>query len=421
MSSDLGASRWGFRERGVLTVAALLLAVSFWEWFGVSVLVVEQFGVRTARATANAWQISTVWSVAVLLGVAASLLWCVRLRGVTGRASLRPAALVFVALGILLTAWQWSNIEVSGEPSKTLTVITTGDSRPDWPASASAEEELGKKLREGLPLAQEPGYYSDVRLGPEIALFLLVLELSLMASAFFHRPLWLMNAQNAWRDRKELSPGTGARYRETRLSDPAPAGEVPAPNRPEPPPWSAPPSSEIGAVLAVDRVVARGTNVVVLLPTIRVFSTGFLLEVEVVSRQGELSAEDWRYVQMAATPFDQAAGRGGPRDSLLRMGVRFADGTKATTLDRMPSGRRSSGDQPAGPLLSWSPTGAGVRGNEFAFSHFGLWLWPLPPAEDFEFAVEWPLGGIELSSTELDGAAIVSAAGRSARYWPGDR
>jgi hypothetical protein len=45
-------------------------------------------------------------------------------------------------------------------------------------------------------------------------------------------------------------------------------------------------------------------------------------------------------------------------------------------------------------------------------------LWPLPPAESFEFAVEWPFGGIGLTIIELDGAAIVAAAGRSAYYWP---
>jgi hypothetical protein len=42
----------------------------------------------------------------------------------------------------------------------------------------------------------------------------------------------------------------------------------------------------------------------------------------------------------------------------------------------------------------------------------------LPPAESFEFAVEWPLGGIGLTIVALDGAAIVAAAGRSAYYWP---
>jgi hypothetical protein len=32
--------------------------------------------------------------------------------------------------------------------------------------------------------------------------------------------------------------------------------------------------------------------------------------------------------------------------------------------------------------------------------------------------VEWPLGGIALTMTELDGAVIVAAASRSAPYWP---
>ena len=32
--------------------------------------------------------------------------------------------------------------------------------------------------------------------------------------------------------------------------------------------------------------------------------------------------------------------------------------------------------------------------------------------------MEWPFGGIDLTMSELDGAAIVAAAGRSAPYWP---
>jgi hypothetical protein len=59
-----------------------------------------------------------------------------------------------------------------------------------------------------------------------------------------------------------------------------------------------------------------------------------------------------------------------------------------------------------------------MHGRELGFSGLGLWLWPLPPAEPFEFAVEWPFGDIDLSIAELDGAAMVAAAGRSAHYWP---
>jgi hypothetical protein len=82
------------------------------------------------------------------------------------------------------------------------------------------------------------------------------------------------------------------------------------------------------------------------------------------------------------------------------------------------SRRQTCDEPPAGPLLSLSPGSSGMHGREVGFSGFGLWLWPLPPAEAFEFAVEWPFGGIDLTITELDGAAIVAAASRSAFYWP---
>jgi len=70
------------------------------------------------------------------------------------------------------------------------------------------------------------------------------------------------------------------------------------------------------------------------------------------------------------------------------------------------------------PPLETGAVNSGMHGRELGFSGFGLWLWPLPPAETFEFAAEWPFGGIELSIIELDGSAITAAASRSASYWP---
>jgi hypothetical protein len=65
------------------------------------------------------------------------------------------------------------------------------------------------------------------------------------------------------------------------------------------------------------------------------------------------------------------------------------------------------------------PASSGTRGGgELGLSRFGLWLWPLPPREMFEFAVEWPLGDISLTIAELDGTAIADAAGRPLYYWP---
>jgi hypothetical protein len=202
--------------------------------------------------------------------------------------------------------------------------------------------------------------------------------------------------------------------------EPLPAGdETVAVGLPETPPWSGPSPLETATVLAVEQTMARSPNVVVRLPTIRAFRAGCMLDVEVVSRQGELSEDDWWDLRSSVYGGHHRL-RGGaslPR-RLLRLGVRYADGRKATTVESRPRRGQARDEPPAGPVLSWWPGSSGMHGRELGFSGFGLWLWPLPPAEAFEFAVEWPIGGIELTIASLDGAAIVAAAGRSAYYWP---
>jgi hypothetical protein len=203
--------------------------------------------------------------------------------------------------------------------------------------------------------------------------------------------------------------------------EPPPIGPEPAePDRPEVPPWSLPPELELGAVVAVERIVARSENVVIVLPTIRAFGSGCMFNVEVVSRQGTLSADAWWDLMMSGPINPLPSRAGGPLpDKLLRLGVRYASGAKATTVERVRP--ESASAEPPGPVLSWHPGGGGGgrrRGGDYMFHYFGLWLWPLPPPERIEFAVEWPFGRIGLTLVEIDGAAIVSAAQRSAHYWP---
>jgi hypothetical protein len=169
-------------------------------------------------------------------------------------------------------------------------------------------------------------------------------------------------------------------------------------------------------MIALDQEVGRGPNVVVSVPTLRAFTSGCMIDVEAVIRRAGVTMDLWWDMRTVVHLVVRSDSGAGLSDRVMRLGVRFADGTKATTLDPVP-GRDSP---PAGPLLSWSPRSSGGGrhgGEEYSFDNFGLWLWPLPPAEPFEFAVEWPLGGVELTITELDGAAIVSTAARSRSYW----
>ncbi|GAA1684969.1 hypothetical protein GCM10009733_097150 [Nonomuraea maheshkhaliensis] len=206
--------------------------------------------------------------------------------------------------------------------------------------------------------------------------------------------------------------------------EPPPAREddSPAP-RPGLPVWYAPPADQAGRVTLLGVVLARTPNAVITLSAITAFSTGCLLNVEVATRRHTLSADDYQALQMSLFPImvpGLTSGRPLP-EALLRFGVRFADGTKATTVGQRFERSRFTQEAPPGPCLFWLPGGMSMRsGDENAASvvPVGLWLWPLPPKEHFELAVEWPAGGVELGFTSLDGSAVAAAAERSAPYWP---
>ena len=44
-----------------------------------------------------------------------------------------------------------------------------------------------------------------------------------------------------------------------------------------------------------------------------------------------------------------------------------------------------------------------------AYGRWLMWLWPLPPPEPFEFAVEWPAFDVPLTFNEIDGGEINAA------------
>ncbi|MFC5832642.1 hypothetical protein [Nonomuraea insulae] len=194
------------------------------------------------------------------------------------------------------------------------------------------------------------------------------------------------------------------------------------PPKPGLPAWHAPPAEEMGAVMVSGLMLARTPNVVIAVPTIQAFSTGCLINADIVTRRHTLSPDDFQALQLSVYPHmvtGVSAGRSLP-DNLLRFGVRFADGSKATTVGQKLDRTGLPQDPPPGPRLSWLFGGMSMRSGDDGAGNpvIPLWLWPLPPPETFELAVEWPAGGVELSIVELDGAAIVSAARRSAPYWP---
>ena len=106
-------------------------------------------------------------------------------------------------------------------------------------------------------------------------------------------------------------------------------------------------------------------------------------------------------------------GATGIPDEALRLGVQFADGSKATVFD----GARwfAEKDGPQGPVLLQRGGGGGGKSWDF-----GFWVWPLPSEGPFRFVCEWPSKGVELTSFEIEASTIRDAAARAETLWPDD-
>ncbi|MGP3933862.1 hypothetical protein [Nonomuraea sp. KM88] len=160
-----------------------------------------------------------------------------------------------------------------------------------------------------------------------------------------------------------------------------------------------PPISTMGAIVTVERVLARTPALAVLLPMIQAFDTGCLLNIDVVARNAAAP-------RGLALQLDSAFS--GEESTSLHITLRYPDGVEVAS---------DADHHCAPPSLSWFP--GGVRGDAtFTLYQTPLWLHPLPPPEDFVLTMEWPWAGIGLEIVRLDGAAIAGAAARSKHCWP---
>jgi hypothetical protein len=187
----------------------------------------------------------------------------------------------------------------------------------------------------------------------------------------------------------------------------------PPPPPPEPPEehrqpaWIGPPENELGVAVPVRRVLYRTDDLAIALLGVVAYSNG--IELQVVMRRRHL-AEDPDPMLFHMRRRHNQTGELAPE--VLRFGVEYPDGRKATNLGNpFPFGE----EEPAGPILMEHGGGGGGRS-----WNFGYWLWPLPPTGPLRVVIEWPIAGIPLTDTELDGAVIAAAAASVDVLWPGD-
>lgn len=147
-------------------------------------------------------------------------------------------------------------------------------------------------------------------------------------------------------------------------------------------------------------LLARSPTAAIYISYLDAYPTGLMLEVNVIA-----SAEHGFDTDILGL-FGRHCPVVGKGDSelpphLLRIGIQFSDGRKATNV--------AGHDHPAEGPVMW-PLGGGGGGGRFTQ---GYWVSPLPPCGPLELVCEWPAVGIPLTRRELDAQLILDAAERA--------
>jgi hypothetical protein len=177
--------------------------------------------------------------------------------------------------------------------------------------------------------------------------------------------------------------------------------------------WQGPPTDVLGTVVPVQQFVARTDHAVVALQHLIALPEGCILSLRLAVRRGSLDESAWNDVLGTASVGhpDLTAPEEG-----LTFGVRFPDGSRATTVEHSIKGWAPRSDRPERPMLV--EIGSESSSDDQYFNgRQELWIWPLPPLGPFEFVVEWQSLGLDLTSHTLDGSAVVRAAEDARPFW----
>jgi hypothetical protein len=173
-----------------------------------------------------------------------------------------------------------------------------------------------------------------------------------------------------------------------------------------PPAWIGPPHNVLPGIAPVQLIIARSEETVIAVAGIQAYPAGFSFTLHL--RLRNLSAREERQLPYL---LDRADLDDDPlADDYLRFGVQFADGRKATTLDRPP--HDPEGQEPDRPVLREHGGGGGG-----AWWDIEYWVWPLPPAGPFAFVCGWLARGIAESRVEIDAGTILEATERAVTLW----
>jgi hypothetical protein len=183
------------------------------------------------------------------------------------------------------------------------------------------------------------------------------------------------------------------------------------------PEWWAAPEDWVAGVVAAELVLARNDEAAVYVTRLAAYPQGFEFDAVLVTRKpmrGRESAFDLMYDP--DRPEDEIP------PELVRLGVAFSDGRRASSFGEMVGGTSTAlmagGDDenPPDPERDIVMTAGGGSGG-MRHSTQSYWVWPLPPSGPLTFACEWPAFDIAETTVELDAETVREASRRARSVW----
>ena len=188
------------------------------------------------------------------------------------------------------------------------------------------------------------------------------------------------------------------------------------------PPWLGAPKGVLPGIVPLELVLARTAQVAVCVTRLGAYASGFDLDLVTMAGEEADGLDPLLFEGRRLRHRRRREGAEAIPEEMLRFGVEFADGGKATNTADQPLANLAGGTmsvstmtsrsdpprEPAGPVLSLG--GGGGGGGNWRQS---AWIWPLPPAGRLTFVCQWPEANIELTRHDIDAQLILDAAARA--------
>ena len=186
------------------------------------------------------------------------------------------------------------------------------------------------------------------------------------------------------------------------------------------PPWLGAPNGVLPGIVPLELVLARTPQVAMCVTRLGAYPSGFDLDLVTMASHESDQLDPMLFEGRRLRHKRRRDGVDEIPEGMLRFGVEFANGAKATNTSDQPLADFAGGTMSV--MRSWSerpqaPTGPvlSLGGGSGGDAHWrqNIWIWPLPPPGRLTFVCQWPEANVELTRHDIDAQLVLDAATRA--------